>query len=82
MDRWYEAKGTLHGWHASQSAEERHREIIKTAEAEGYAKTYHKLIGLANVTTDRETERAARADYRWMDKEHGEQIHRGLAAER
>ena len=81
-DRWYEANGTLDGWHKGQSEEERHREILKTAEREGYAKTYHKLIGLANVTTDRGTEEKARADYRWLDRTHGEEIHRGLAAER
>ncbi|MDG7005260.1 MAG: hypothetical protein JRN73_09980 [Nitrososphaerota archaeon] len=81
-DQWYQANGTLHGWHVSQSEEQRREEVLKTAREEGYARTYHKLIGLANVTTDPRTERAAREDYRWLARTHSEELHRSLEAER
>ena len=72
--RWFEAEGKLDGWGKNLPSEERHAVIKRTAERQGYLRTYNKLLGLANVTADKETEQVARADYRWMSREYADQL--------
>ena len=68
--KWYKARGTLYGWSKRKSALSRHRALRKSVKREGYATTTRKLIGLANVTRDRYTERIARADARWLRSQY------------
>lgn len=75
-ERWFEAELTLHGWSKGQSAKVRHQHIREAIEDKGVLRTYNSLLGLANVTTDRKTEKAARADYQWMSREYAEELHR------
>ena len=72
--RWFQAEGKLDGWSKEMPAEERHAIIRGSAQRDGYLRTYRKLLGLANVTADKETEQVARADYRWMSREYADQL--------
>lgn len=81
-DRWYKANGTLHGWSTRESDEARHKDVEETAKAEGWAKTFHKLQGLRNVTTSQTTRRDAEESMNWIRKEHREDLHESLARER
>jgi hypothetical protein len=69
--KWFKTKGHI-GWKKSYPVKTR-REIIKRAVVkEGYMPVFHKLLGLANVTQDKETEQKARADYQWMQRNRTE----------
>lgn len=80
--KWFKDEEYLEGWHKDQSEKERHHELIKAAEKHGWAKTFHTLLGLHNVTKDMETKRKAKEDYEWVAEEHGEKLHKSLSRER
>lgn len=59
------------GWKKAASQRTRHAAIRKDVAKEGgqCTRTFRKLLQVANVTTDRPTEKKARADYRWLKKQ-------------
>lgn len=81
-EKWFQAEKTLSGWSKSQKVKERHKCIRKAIKSKGLLRTFNSLLGLANVTTDKETERKARADYRWMSKEYTKGLHLARARAR
>jgi hypothetical protein len=69
--KWY-THDTNTGWHKSQSPDYRRRLALK-AHGGDYLSTARGLQALANVTKDKATERAARADAKYffaMNKKH------------
>ena len=59
------------GWKKAAAPRTRHEAIRKDVAKEGgqCLRTFRKLLQVANVTTDRPTEKKARADYRWLKKQ-------------
>lgn len=58
----------LPGWHKNASAAARHSALRRLAARQGCIRVDKKLNQLANVTKDKPTARAARADQRWISK--------------
>ena len=56
----------LGGWKETQSASERHSHLKKAVESKGCLRVTKNLVVLANVTTDRPTEKKLRADQKWL----------------
>lgn len=65
--RWFRARGTLSGWEKTQSVSERRR---RAARGRSDLSSARALQQLANITTDRETRRAARADAKYFYAKH------------
>lgn len=58
----------LPGWHKNASTSSRREALRKLAAREGCIRVDKKLNQLANVTRDKPTASAARADQRWISK--------------
>ena len=67
-------KGALHGWHADESAHERHAALERSLKVDGYAETVRRLEFVANVNENAspETTKVARTDVKWLEREHQE----------
>lgn len=65
--RWYSPKGTLRGWSEDMSEGERRK---RAAIGRSDLSSARALQSLANVTTDKGTERKARADARYFFARH------------
>ncbi len=65
--RWFKPVGTLSGWEKTQSTSERRR---KAARGRTDLSSARALNQLANVTSDRATERVARADAKYFFEKH------------
>lgn len=64
--RFASFEGTLHGWRKDQSDMVRRQAVMKTVRADGPNTAKKKLVQLANITTDKDTERLARRDFEWL----------------
>lgn len=66
--RWLPDLGPspLKGWSKDKSASRRHSELKKLVNKKGCREALRTVNAIANVTTDRETERKLRADYKWV----------------
>jgi hypothetical protein len=68
MEKWYHPKVEMK-WHKDMGAEERRQNALLAHGGDELAAA-QALQALANVTTDRETKRLARADARYFYGEH------------
>jgi hypothetical protein len=71
-DRWAQFN-TVTGWKKTQNAETRHREMLSATDKnmslhDRYVQAGRRLNQLANVTTDKPTEKKARADANYFFK--------------
>lgn len=62
-------KGSLKGWHADEAASKRRRALRKWVRKTNCRETIRKLTLLRNISTDRETDRAAKSDAEWLHKQ-------------
>jgi len=62
--------GFLGGWHKDESAGTRHRKLERMTRRVGCLETIRRLNELANVTTDKPTERKARSDRAWLHNQN------------
>jgi hypothetical protein len=70
--KWFHPKGTLAGWKKNQSERERHGHLNRSIKNKGLLATANSLLGLANVTRDKETKQTAKRDFDWMSDEYAE----------
>ncbi|GEM_PF-5548226 len=75
VNKWFEAEGSLYGWSKGEKASTRRLHLKQSIENKGLLRTYDSLLGLANVTKDKATEKSARVDYRWMAKKYAKGLH-------
>lgn len=64
--RWFRPRGKLDGWKADAPPAARRRALKRSVRRSGWTTTQRRLLALHNVTTDRETRMAAKADMAWM----------------
>lgn len=77
--KWFNPKGHLHGWHASQDSEQRHQHLEEASRGDGgWGITYYKLLALNNVTTEEDVKRATYEDMSWIRETKGRALHEGL----
>jgi hypothetical protein len=61
--------GALRGWSKNKSASARRRIVASISRDDGCATAIRRLTVLRNLTTDRATERAAKADADWLRRQ-------------
>jgi Family of unknown function (DUF5771) len=66
--------GGLEGWHANESAAQRHSAIKKAIRRNGYATTIRRLTVIGNLdeNSSPETTRKVREDVHWAQQNFGE----------
>ncbi|HEC82505.1 MAG TPA: hypothetical protein ENI53_01285 [Thermoplasmatales archaeon] len=73
--RWYKPKRKLRykgmEWHARNKASYRRRVLSGLVKRRGYATVVRELNALRNVTTSRQTKRAAESDMNWLRRKYG-----------
>ena len=67
-------KGSLEGWHHTQSEAVRHKHLDESLRKHGYAETERKLNALTILEENRDpaVARAASEDKRWLESNHRE----------
>ncbi len=69
--QWYEPReGALRGWQACLPASERRRILRRIVRREGYATAIRRLNSLRNVSTNRETDHAAKMDMEYLRRKY------------
>ena len=56
-------------WHEGMTSKERHSALHKATEQKGCRRVIRNLVAIANVTTDRPTEKKLRTDAKWLHKQ-------------
>ena len=68
--RWFKPKGTLQGWGKDIPLKSRRRILTHMVRTQSYATVVRKLNALRNVSTDRETDKVAKADMKWLHSKY------------
>lgn len=69
--RWLPKLGPqpLGGWGKDRAASTRHWALLKKTRQKGCREVLRTVNAIANVTTDRPTERLLRSDYKWLRRQ-------------